>query len=46
MGRNVDVWAGLFESEERFNRYLEEIYDDDDDLIPLSEFAGDMGEFF
>lgn len=45
MGRSVDIWAGLFESQERFDSYLKEIYDDDDST-PLSEFAGDMGVFF
>ncbi|BCM91348.1 hypothetical protein IAD21_03220 [Abditibacteriota bacterium] len=41
----VDVWVGLFSSHERMEQYLEEIYDDDDST-PLSEFAGDMNEFF
>ncbi|RYX82611.1 hypothetical protein EON83_18745 [bacterium] len=41
----VDVWVGLFSSRERLEKYLEEIYDDDDST-PLSEFAGDMDEFF
>lgn len=43
--RTVDIWAGFFESQQRYESYLEEIYDDDDST-PLSEFADDMGEFF
>ncbi len=41
----VDVWVGVFSSHNRMEKYLEEIYGDDDST-PLSEFAGDMHESF
>lgn len=38
------IWLGLFQSEEDFNAYFEEQYDDDGE--PINRFAADQGEMY
>jgi hypothetical protein len=39
----LDVWVGTFPTELRLTEYLAETYSDDDS-VPISQFAADMGE--
>lgn len=41
----IHIWLGVYESEERFQRYMKEHYSDGDDK-PLNEFAADQNEIF
>lgn len=43
---NAHIWIGSFASKKRLEKYLEEIYDEDDEDLPISEFARDQGEQF
>lgn len=38
----VDIWVGLFSSDEVFDKYFEENYDEDDEDAPITQFAADM----
>src|SRR5205809_1129756 len=42
----VDIWLGLFPSQDRLDKYFDEQYSDDDDETPISEFARDQGVWF
>ncbi len=41
----VDLWVGSFPSAEAVEQYFAETYDQDDG-IPISPFAADMGQWF
>jgi hypothetical protein len=41
----LDIWVGYFEPN-RQGSYFEEHYEEDNDDVPISEFAGDQGELW
>lgn len=43
---DAHIWVAQFVSEEALEEYMEEVYDEDDDDAPISQFAADQGESF
>lgn len=44
--KNAHVWVARFKSERALERYMDEVYDEDDEDAPISLFAADQGVAF
>lgn len=44
--KNAHIWVGQFKSAKALEKYLEEVFDEDDEDAPINPFAADQGETF
>ncbi len=44
--RDAHIWVAQFKSEKALEKYMDEMYDEDDEEAPISPFAADQGETF